>query len=216
MQPKESHDDREKRRLMVFEQLRQRGITDSKVLEVMGRLPRQHFIPPENRQQAYLDQPVSIGLGQTISQPYIVGLMTEKLELRSGSRVLEIGTGCGYQTSILAMLAGKVCTIELLESLAQFGRDSVGSLGITNVEYHIGDGSLGWPTQTSFDRILVAAAATEIPQKLLAQLCDDGKMVIPVGGGDGQRLLLVTKGADRIKETMLCYCRFVKLVQPAQ
>ena len=206
------------RRDMVDHQLRSRDIDDKNVLSVIEQLPRHHFIPPENRHLAYGDYPVNIGHGQTISQPYIVALMTEKLQLAPDHNVLEIGTGCGYQTAILAKLVKKVYTVELIEQLARFGRDNVSALGIDNVEYHIGDGRKGWPAELSpgqremqFDRILVAAAAHDVPTELLNQLAQGGKMVIPIGGQIDQRLILLEKHASKITEHLLCYCRFVKL-----
>ncbi len=251
MNPNESQNDVRSRQLMVQQQLHSRGISDEKVLRVMARLPRHHFIPASNRGEAYFDQPVPIGLGQTISQPYIVALMTEKLQLEPSHLVLEIGTGCGYQTAILAQLARRVYTIERHETLARQARDNLTALSITNVEYHVGDGSLGWPgplanetavsgereNQTqgevgvkaektgvdkkrataSFDRILVAAAAESVPPGLLEQLAEGGKMVIPVGPTHDQKLLLLEVKTDKnqrtkIKETLLCHCRFVKLI----
>ena len=167
-----------------------------------------------------MDQPVPIGHGQTISQPYIVALMTEKLDVQPHHRLLEIGTGCGYQTAILADLAHKVYTIERIEALTDRARRTLGDLAITNVEYQVGDGSLGWPqpleklpeSPPQFDRILAAAAAPDVPQNLLAQLADDGKMVLPVGASGGQELILLQKQGKKIKKTFLCYCRFVPLV----
>jgi len=213
MNLRESQTEIQQRRLMVQNQLRHRGISDESVLQVMAKLGRQHFVAPEMRMQAYFDQPLPIGMGQTISQPYIVALMTEKLQLAKHHEVLEIGTGCGYQTAILAQLAKCVYTIELVEELAYRGRKNLVDLGIDNVKYHIGDGSLGWPERRQFDRILVAATARDIPRALQDQLADEGKMVIPVGKEDNQRLLLIEKQHDQIKESLLCYCRFVKLVQ---
>ena len=254
MDSSELHNDVRQRRQMVQKQLRQRGIADEKVLAVMERLPRQHFIPAANRFEAYYDQPVSIGLGQTISQPYIVALMTEKLQLEPSHRVLEIGTGCGYQTAILAQLSRRVYTVERLETLARQARQNLEALNITNVEYHIGDGTQGWPprpddgpteylknstevaelarpgpktddapeilTPVEFDRIMVAAAPESIPPALLDQLVIGGKMVIPVGATHDQRLLLVEKIRDKkrgltTKESLLCYCRFVRLISGA-
>jgi len=208
----ESH----QRYLMVQNQLRSRGITDERVLRVMEELPRHDFIPSQCRSEAYLDQPVSIGWGQTISQPYIVALMTEKLHLASQHEVLEVGTGCGYQTAILARLVHKVYTIELRESLARQGRDHVERQGITNAKYYIGDGWKGWPEPRQFDRVLVAAAAEKIPAALLEQLAEGGRMVIPVGKMTGQKLLLVTKKNQQVEEKNLCYCRFVKLQHEGQ
>ena len=238
MSVQETPEEIRQRQQMVQHQLQGRGISDERVLRVMGRLPRQHFIPAGSRSEAYYDQPVSIGRGQTISQPYIVALMTEKLQLRPSHRVLEVGTGCGYQTAILAQLVRRVYTIELIDELAQQARGNLAALGITNVEYEVGDGTHGWPnpiaeetvdqdTEKSptgdkqaaiaFDRILVAAAPEETPAVLLAQLAIDGKMVIPVGPPHDQRLLLLEKtldinGQPEIKESLLCYCRFVRLI----
>jgi protein-L-isoaspartate(D-aspartate) O-methyltransferase len=208
------------RSFMVKEQLQRRHIADQRVLDVMSELPRHGFIPEEHRSEAYLDQPVPIGFGQTISQPYIVALMTQKLDVQPHHRVLEIGTGCGYQTAILAELAHKVYTIERIEALTNRTRRILAELAITNVEYQVGDGSRGWPqsletkpeSTPQFDRILAAAAAPEVPQNLLAQLADDGKMVLPVGSSGGQELLLLHKQGKKIKKTFLCYCRFVPLV----
>lgn len=201
---------------MVQQQLRQRGISDQKVLAVMEQIPRHLFIPPPKRYDSYADRPVAIGHGQTISQPYIVALMTEKLQIKPEHRVLEVGTGCGYQTAILARLAHKVYTIELITELAHFGRDNLTNLEINNVEYHIGNGREGWPAELStspvpFDRIIVTAAADMVPKRLLEQLADTGRMVIPVGRQDSQKLMLLQKNSDLIEEKILCYCRFVEL-----
>jgi len=213
MFPSESAIETAKRRQMVELQLRQRSICDQKLLDIMEQLPRHHFIPQPNQSDAYLDQPVPIGFGQTISQPYIVGLMTEKLNVEPDHEVLEIGTGCGYQTAILAKLCRWVYSIEIVEQLAQLGRENVTALDITNVQYHIGDAWQGWPEQKQFDRIMVAAAAEEVPPVLLEQLKDYGKMVIPVGEQFGQKLLLLEKHGQKISKQNLCYCRFVRLVR---
>lgn len=197
---------------MVDQQLRSRGIRDERVLRIMAQLPRQHFIPPANRYEAYQDQPVSIGFGQTISQPYIVALMTEKLMVGPNHEVFEIGTGSGYQTAILTQLARHVYTMEYLEPLARQGQRNVEALGCVNVTFHHGDGCQGWPENRQFDRILVAAAGLRIPPGVLAQLRIGGKMVIPVGPADNQQLLLLEKQDKGIQEKLLCYCRFVKLV----
>lgn len=208
------------RSFMVKEQLQRRHIANTRVMQVMSELPRHCFIPEEHRSEAYLDQPVPIGFGQTISQPYIVALMTEKLDVQPNHHVLEVGTGCGYQTAILAQLAHTVRTIERIEALINRARDVLEKLSISNVEYQVGDGSLGWPlpreqkskAPTQFDRILTAAAAEDIPQALLDQLSDDGKMVLPVGASGGQELILLHKQGEKIKREFLCYCRFVPLV----
>jgi protein-L-isoaspartate(D-aspartate) O-methyltransferase len=206
------------RHLMVEYQLRRQGIHDERVLKIMARVPRHLFIDPPNQNQAYADHPVSIGQGQTISQPYIVGLMTEKLDVQPEHHVLEVGTGCGYQTAILAQLAQRVYSIELLEELSRPGRTNVEALGISNVVYCIGNGRNGWPrehtaqpTDGHFDRILVAAATETIPPALLEQLTDGGKIVIPLGTLETQKLILGQKQKSTIKETLLCYCRFVEL-----
>ncbi|MBN1844887.1 MAG: protein-L-isoaspartate(D-aspartate) O-methyltransferase, partial [Sedimentisphaerales bacterium] len=187
-------------------------------------LPRHHFIPPENRREAYLDQPVAIGCGQTISQPYIVALMTEKLDLQVHQRVLEIGTGCGYQTAILAALVHKVYTIERIEELARQARANLEALAIDNVEYFVGDGAAGWPKPLAgteppdpeapprFDRILVAAGALEVPSALTDQLAPNGKMIIPIGPAGSQELILLENQAGRCRRRHLCLCRFVPLV----
>ena len=223
----ESDIDIQQRQQMVRQQLRGRGIVDKRVLEVMSRLPRQYFIPAELRGEAYRDQPVAIGWGQTISQPYIVALMTEQLQVESTHRVLEIGTGCGYQTAILACLAGEVYTVERIESLYGQARRNLAVFDFNNITYQLGDGRHGWIADCGetegkggvlFDRIVVAAAAEEMPTGLLDQLAVDGKMVIPVGADHNQKLLLLEKYLDRknqskVKETLLCYCRFVRLVR---
>ncbi|MBN2210834.1 MAG: protein-L-isoaspartate(D-aspartate) O-methyltransferase [Sedimentisphaerales bacterium] len=205
-------DDLFRTRRMVADQIRSRDVRDERVLGVMECTPRGHFVPPSRREQAWLDQPVPIGHGQTISQPYIVGLMTEKLDVRPEHEVLEIGTGCGYQTVILAQLCRRVFTMEYIEALGQQGRANVEALGLSNVEYAIGDGHKGWPTKRTFDRILVAAAAEQIPLQLLAQLADEGKMVLPIGPPSDQQLMLLEKTTGGVKQTLLCYCRFVPLV----
>lgn len=210
----ESPSEIKQRIAMVEGQLRARGIVSEDVLNVMGELPRQCFIPPNRRHEAYLDQPVPIGHKQTISQPYIVALMTESLQLTGSERILEIGTGCGYQTAILARLAGHVCTVEIVEELGQQARENIKQADPTldNVEFHVGDGRRGWPGGGQFERILVAAAAERMPGALITALADAGRMVAPIGSVANQQLLLFQKKNDLITETMLCYCRFVKLI----
>ena len=200
------------RQAMVADQLRRRGICDSKVLSVMGGLGRHLFIPERYRGEAYSDNPVSIGHGQTISQPYIVALMTESVGLQEDHRVLEIGTGCGYQTAILAQLVREVYTIERIAELGEFGRENVSGLGLDNVHYRVADGTQGWPGSVVFDRILIAAAAGGVSQALLNQLVDGGRIVAPLGNDVSQRLVLLEKQGKTVSETVLCYCRFVKLI----
>lgn len=202
----------DKRRQMVLHQLRRRGIHDENVLTVMEHIPRECFIPPQNQHDAYEDRPVLIGLGQTISQPYMVAYMTEQLQLEPHHSVLEIGTGCGYQTAILARLARKVCTIEILAELAPWGRQNLANLEIENIEFHTGDGWLGWPQPKEFDRILLTAACEVVPPKLMEQLTGDGRLIAPVGQNDHHRLMLFEKRQNKIKETFLCHCTFVKMV----
>ena len=197
---------------MVQRQLGRRGITDEKVMAVMGQLPRQHFIPREHHSQAYADGPLPIGHGQTISQPYIVALMTESLQVTAGQRVLEIGTGCGYQTAILARLGAEVYTIERLGQLGRSAREKLAALGIGEVNYAIGDGTRGWLGPGQFERIIIAAAAESLPPALWAQLAEGGRLVAPLGAQGDQRLMLLEKIEDRPRQPLLCYCRFVELL----
>lgn len=180
------------RKDMVKSQIAARGITDKRVIEVMSRLPRHEFVPLSYRELAYTDGPLPIGEGQTISQPYIVALMTELLRLKGGERVLEIGTGSGYQAAILVELAKEVYTIEIIESLARTAEERLNRLGCRSIKVRCGDGYLGWPEAGPFDAVIVTAAPDHIPQPLVEQLKVGGRMVIPVGR-DYQELLLVTK-----------------------
>lgn len=211
----ETSGDIQSRQQMVQHQLRQRGISDESVLRVMEELPRQFFIPKNARSFAYDDAPVPIGYEQTISQPYIVALMTEKLAVSAQDEVLEIGTGSGYQTAILSRLCRKVYSIERIEALARFGRDNVEQTGVDNVSFCIGDGTLGWPEERQFDRILIAAAGSDVPLAVWQQLKEGGKLVMPVSDERDQRLLLIEKNQGKRKESLLCYCRFVKLIRGA-
>ncbi len=176
------------RERMVQDQLESRDIYDESVLETMRQVPRHRFVPPQHRHLAYADGPLPIGSGQTISQPYIVALMTQLLELDGDETVLEIGTGSGYQSAILAHLAKKVYTIELHESLANKAKATLESLGLVNVQVHIGDGSKGWPEEAPYDGIIVTAGAPKVPQPLLDQLAEGGRLVVPVGSRGGQFL----------------------------
>lgn len=201
-----------KRRHMVSRQLRGRGITDGRVLDAMDRVPREWFVRPEERDQAYDDRALPIGCQQTISQPYIVSLMSQELMLRGTERVLEIGTGSGYQTAILAELAAEVYTVERVRELSLRARMALDARGYQNVHYHIGDGTLGWPEHASYDRIVVTAMAPEVPASLFDQLGEGGVMVIPVGSPKSQMLQAVHKenGEQRVRD--LCPCLFVRLV----
>lgn len=199
------------RKKMVEEQLIARGIRDPRVLEVMGRIPRHEFVDPGLASQAYLDHPLNIGFKQTISQPYIVALMTESLRLTGGEKVLEIGTGSGYQTAILAELGRHVYSIERIAPLSNGARRTLYRLGYVNFTLRIGDGTAGWPEAGPFDAILVAAAAHAIPPPYLEQLAEGGRLVMPRGDETVQDLVRLTKKGGKIQEESLCECRFVKL-----
>ena len=176
------------RKRMVAEQIAGRGINDPRVLKAMASVPRQFFITPDDLAWAYSDGPLPIGYNQTISQPYIVALMVELLELDPTDRVLEIGCGSGYQAAVLGELAAEVQTVEIIPELARQAELNLSRLGYIHVHVHIGDGSLGWPDASPFNGILVAAAAPEVPQMLLDQVAEGGRLVIPVGGRSVQRL----------------------------
>jgi len=197
---------------MVEYQLRARGIRDERVLKVMGELPREKFIGPVYREEAYEDRPVPIGAGQTISQPYIVALMTEALKVEPHHRVLEIGAGSGYQTAILAKLAKEVFAIERIAELAERASKVLQKLGIDNVHLRVGDGTLGWPEQAPFDRILCAAAGPDVPEAWIEQLADNGRIVMPIGGPEMQNLFLIIKQGGKITHENLGGVRFVKLI----
>jgi protein-L-isoaspartate(D-aspartate) O-methyltransferase len=197
---------------MVEEQLRRRGITDLAVLAAMEAVPRHEFVPGELRLRAYEDAPLPIGAGQTISQPYIVAAMTAALRLRPGDRVLEIGTGCGYQAAVLSRLAKEVFTIECRTELATSASERLTRLGYNNVHVHCGDGTLGLPEFAPFEAILVAAAAPAVPQPLLNQLAERGRMILPVGDAEHQELRLIEKQGAEFLTTSLEGCRFVPLV----
>ncbi len=197
---------------MVDTQLRARGIADERVLEAMSRLPRERFVPQALASAAYEDRALDIGLGQTISQPYIVAYMTEKLELRPDHRVLELGTGSGYQTAILAGLCEKVYSVEYLQELSARTQATLGELGLDNVTYGVRDGSPGWPEHAPYDRLMVTAGAPSIPPPLVDQLCLDGRMILPVGDAKVQQLVVVERKQNRFVEFPLIGCRFVKLI----
>ncbi len=200
------------REQMVQNDLIGRGIKDKRVIEAMRSIPREEFIPAEYRDQAYRDGPLPIGQNQTISQPYIVALMTQELKTNPDCEVLEIGTGSGYQTAILSKLAKKVSTIERFEPLSLSAQAALNKLGITNVEFFIGDGSCGWPVEKIFDRIMVTAAVPNIPEPLSRQLADGGIVVAPIDYGVMQDLLVFDKKGGKLNEKSLCYVRFVRLI----
>ena len=200
---------------MVSRQLESRGIKDPAVLDAMRRVPREQFVPDLVVGEAYNDSALPIDCQQTISQPYIVALMSEAADLDGSQRVLEIGTGCGYQTAILAELAAEVYSIERHPQLAEQSRERLRNLGYSNVQILDGDGTLGWPEQAPFDRILVTAAAPRIPEPLWNQLAEGGILVIPAGGSKSQDLMAVKKDQGRQIITNLSGCRFVKLIGAA-
>ena len=200
------------RQQMVQEQLVARGIKDSSLLDVMGRVQRHLFVPPQIRHMAYDDNPLPIGAGQTISQPYIVALMTQLLFLQGDERVLEVGVGSGYQTAILSMLAGEVVGLELVPELAQQARSRLAGLGCDNVTVFAGDGSEGLANDNQFDVILVAAASPGVPAALTEQLGDGGRMVIPVGNGKTQVLERIYRRGGALHIEQIVPVRFVPLL----
>ncbi len=202
----------EERRRMVEKQLRRRGIHDPRVLQAMREIPREEFIPTESRLLAYLDDPVSIGYGQTISQPYMTALMAEVLELSGAETVLEVGAGCGYAAAVLGRLAAHVVAVEIVHALARVAEANLKRTHTgDNVEVRVGDGSMGYPERAPYDAISVAAAAPDVPPSLLSQLRDPGRLVIPVGPRHDQELRVVTKRDGRIDYRVATLCRFVLL-----
>jgi protein-L-isoaspartate(D-aspartate) O-methyltransferase len=202
----------EARQLMAETQIKRRGVTDSRVLAAMGKVPRHRFIPRHLWEQAYNDYPLPIGEDQTISQPYIVALMTEALELKGPEKVLELGTGSGYQAAVLAELASQVFTIERLPALARTAEHVLAALGYTNVQVRVADGTLGWLEEAPFDAILVTAGSPQVPAPLTDQLAMGGRLVIPVGDRYTQTLTRVRRTPEGINHEYLGGCRFVKLI----
>lgn len=201
----------QQREAMVRSQMEQRGVRDPRLLEVMRRVPRHLFVPERYRSKAYDDGPLPIGLGQTISQPYIVAVMTDMLRLTGSEHVLEIGTGSGYQAAVLAEMASQVHTIERHPLLAEIAQATLRNLGYNNVTVHTGDGSLGWPPGSPYQAILVTAAAPEIPQPLIEQMAEGGKLIIPVGNRAGQSLERWRKSSGQIYRESLFPVAFVPL-----
>jgi protein-L-isoaspartate(D-aspartate) O-methyltransferase len=201
-----------KRLNMVEQQIRRRGISDSRILDIMEKLPREKFVPEGSASQAFNDQALSIDCGQTISQPYMVASMTDALDVSATHRVLEIGTGSGYQAAILSQLAKHVYTIDRHTPLVESARRRIEAFEIHNISFKVGDGSKGWAEQAPFDRIMVTAAAPEVPQTLVNQLVDGGRMVIPVGSAFEQTLTVVERIGDKTHEMPRFPCRFVKFV----
>lgn len=197
---------------MVEVQIRRREIRDERVLTAMAKVPRHLFVSPDYQGESYEDRPLPIGEGQTISQPYMVAIMTQVLELRGQERVLEIGTGSGYQTAILAELAGKVFTIERIPTLRKRAMKTLQELGYQNIFFQTGDGSKGWPEEASFDGIIVTAGAPEVPRTLTSQLAEGGRLAIPVGPRYSQALYKVTRQGNRFAEEDITGCVFVPLL----
>jgi protein-L-isoaspartate(D-aspartate) O-methyltransferase len=211
VQVKHTHDSRAEE--MVRTQILARGVVNRSVLEAMSLIPRERFLGGRKNINPYGDYPIPIGYGQTISQPYIVAFMTEKLSLRGHERVLEIGTGSGYQTAVLAELAQQVYTIERIAFLLKKAKEVLNELGYTNIEYRIGDGSDGWPDEGLFDGILVTAAVPSVPDSLKLQLSDNGVLVIPVGDYRTYQVLTVVKRiGNRFETGESIGCRFVPLI----
>jgi len=197
---------------MVEDQLRRRGIHDQRVLEAMAKIPRHSFVSSEYQAAAYEDRPLPIGEGQTISQPYMVAVMTQSLELTGGERVLEIGTGSGYQTATLAELAKTIFSVERIQVLIQRAQKVLQNLGYENIFFLHGDGTKGWPENSPFEGIIVTAGSPEVPQMLTSQLADGGRLVIPVGPRYTQTLYKVTRKGNRFMEEDITGCVFVPLL----
>jgi protein-L-isoaspartate(D-aspartate) O-methyltransferase len=197
---------------MVESHLRRRGIRDLRVLEAFRRVPRQQFVLEHDSHAAYEDHPLPIGYDQTISQPYMAALMTQCLELTGSEKVLEIGTGSGYQTAVLCELARQVCSVERIAPLSERAQMTLQFLGYSNFRLRVGDGTLGWPEESPFDRIMVTAAAPDVPASLEKQLAPEGVLAIPVGPVGMQVLMVMRKHAGKTESESVCDCVFVRLI----
>ena len=204
------------RQRMVMEQLMPRGIHEERVLAAMAKVPREEFVAQDLRAASYTDQPLPIGYGQTISQPFIVAFMTEQLRLAPGDRVLEIGTGSGYQAAILAELVAEVYSIEIIEPLAKTAEATLERLGYKNVHVKAGDGYRGWPEDAPFDEVIVTCAPDHVPQPLVDQLKEGGRLIIPVGGFGDQELYLLEKKNGQLEQRAVLPVRFVPMAGEAQ
>src|SRR6266404_6013941 len=200
---------------MVQEQLMRRGIHEERVLAAMAKVPREEFVPKETRLASYSDQPLPISYNQTISQPYVVAFMTEQLQLKRDDRVLEIGSGSGYQAAILAELVADVYTIEIIESLARNAEATLKRLGYKNVQVKAGDGYKGWPEHAPFDAVIVTCAPDHVPQPLVDQMKEGGRMIIPVGGIGDQNLYLLEKKNGQLTKRTVLPVRFVPMAGEA-
>ncbi|HXV12632.1 MAG TPA: protein-L-isoaspartate(D-aspartate) O-methyltransferase [Candidatus Krumholzibacteria bacterium] len=203
----------EQREKMVDRQIERRGIEDERVLKALREVKRHLFVPPEEISEAYEDHPLPIGHGQTISQPYIVALMTESIEPKATDRVLEIGTGSGYQAAVLSKLVKEVYSIEIVEALGREAAERLKNLGYANVTVRVGDGYKGWPDQAPFDAIVVTAAPPEVPQALVDQLAEGGRMVVPVGTSFQELLLIEKKKGGEVTKHVITAVRFVPMVK---
>lgn len=212
MIPSQSNDYEKQRQRMVDQQIKRRGIRDKNVLEAMSAVPRHRFVPSRVQASAYADSALPIGEGQTISQPYVVALMTEAAQIKAGDKVLEIGTGSGYGAAVAGEIADEVYTIERHRELADEARQRLRELGYDNVHVIHADGSEGWPEEAPYDAIIVTAAAPELPEPLLDQLADGGRLVVPVGTRMSQTLTRATRRDDEIQRETLTEVRFVPLV----
>ena len=201
---------------MVEQQIEARGISDPATLAAMRTVPRHEFLPLRLRSEAYADYPLPIGHGQTISQPYIVAFMTEAIRPQPGEKILEIGAGSGYQAAVLAEMGADVYTIEIVEPLAEMSRQTLQRLGYKNARVKFGDGYRGWPEHAPFDAIIVTCAPDKIPAPLVEQLRDGGRMIIPVGSGMNQELVLLRKTGDKIEQQSVLPVRFVPMTGEAQ
>jgi len=213
--PVQAQNFEEERRRMVVQQIESRGICDRRVLEAMREVPRHEFVPSAVKTRAYNDHPLPIGFGQTISQPYIVAFMLERLLLRATDRVLELGTGSGYQAAVLSKLVAKVFSIEIIDELSHRAAADFQRLGYRNILLKSGDGYEGWPEFAPFDAITVAAAPDHVPQPLIGQLREGGRMVIPVGDTLDQSLLLIEKRSGAMRKRVVCSVRFVPFTRKA-
>ncbi|HOF18245.1 MAG TPA: protein-L-isoaspartate(D-aspartate) O-methyltransferase [Phycisphaerae bacterium] len=200
------------RQSMVEHQLRRRGIRNQALLDAFSSIPREVFLPDDLYDEAYEDRPVSIGMGQTISQPYVTALMVQHLDLQPAHRVLDVGLGSGYQAAILARLSRHVYAIERIEELTERAMGVLARLEVRNITICTGDGSLGWPEEAPFDRIICGAAAPDIPQPWIDQLGEGGRIVAPIGGPDVQTVVVVQKENGKVRRQQVCDVRFVKLI----
>ena len=197
---------------MMLRQLRDRGITDPRVLEAFAATPREKFVPPQLLELAYDDRPLSIGYGQTISQPYVVALMLQELGVKPGERVLDVGAGSGYQAALLSRLGGEVVAVERIAELARQASSVLAELGRENVWVVVADGTTGYPPKAPYDRIICGAGGPDVPKTWTEQLADNGRIVMPVGSSDVQTLVAVDKSGQNLRRRELCQVRFVKLI----